>query len=213
MWVSVADAVDPGLRDALTSEDIALRSTYSAQEVGPIGFECQHSSGNYHVATSNVVVEVNSDEPYLLGSHRLGHVLVTHLHSYATPFIRYDIGDLAVLSAECSCGHRGPTLSNVYGRGRNLLKHKDGTISPFYLGAPLIATLPEFNDYRVRQTGVGTLVVEIGGRTALNANEQNIIISLVKKQAGNDFQVEVRAVPEIDWRASAKRLGFYNEVL
>jgi phenylacetate-CoA ligase len=213
MWVSVADAVDPGLRDALTSEGIPVRSTYSAQEVGPIGFECQHSSGNYHVATSNVLVEVDSDESYLLGSHRLGRVLVTHLHSYATPFIRYDIGDLAVLSAECSCGHRGPTLSNVYGRGRNLLKHKDGTISPFYLGAALITKLPEVKEYRIRQTDVGTLVVEVSGRADLDPNERDTIIGLVKKQAGNEFQVDVRVVPAINWRGSVKRLGFYNEVL
>ena len=74
MWISVADAVDPGLREALTSQGISVRSTYSAQEVGPIGFECEHSPGNYHVATSNVIVEVDSDQSYLLGTHRLGRV-------------------------------------------------------------------------------------------------------------------------------------------
>jgi phenylacetate-coenzyme A ligase PaaK-like adenylate-forming protein len=197
----------------LTSQGISVRSTYSAQEIGPIGFECEHISGNYHVATSNVIVEVDSGQSYQLGSHRLGRVLVTHLHSYATPFIRYDIGDLGFLSFECACGHRGPTLSNVYGRGKNLLKHRDGTISPFYLGASLIAELPELKDYRIRQTGVGTLVVEVGGRTELSPNEQTTITNLIQKQAGNEFQVEVRPVPEIDWRGSVKRLGFYNEVL
>jgi phenylacetate-CoA ligase len=213
MWISVADAIDPSLREALMSQGVSVRSTYSAQEVGPIGFECEHTPGNYHVATSNVVVEVDSTQSYRPGQHRLGRVLVTHLHSYATPFIRYDIGDLASLASECSCGHLGPTLSNVYGRGKNLLKHRDGTISPFYLGASLIAKLPEFNDYRIRQIDIGTLVVEVGGRTALYPDEQNTIINLLKKQAGNEFQVEVRAIPEIDWRGSVKRLGFYNEVL
>jgi len=77
-----------------------------------------------------------------------------------------------------------------------LLKHRDGTISPFYLGASLIAKLPEFNEYRIRQTDVGTLVVEVGGRIDLNPNEQNTIINLVEKQAGDEFQVEVKAVAE-----------------
>ena len=213
MWISVADAVDPGLRAALASQSISTRSTYSSQEVGPIGFECEHIPGNFHVATSNVIVEVDSDQSYHLGPHRLGRVLVTHLHSYATPFIRYDIGDVGVLAPECSCGHSGPMLSNVYGREKNLLRHRDGTISPFYLGGSLIARFPEFKEYRLRQTDLGTLVVEVGGRTDLNENEQDTIRNLVKKQAGDEFQVEVRAVPEIDWRGSVKRLGFYNEVL
>jgi hypothetical protein len=81
------------------------------------------------------------------------------------------------------------------------------------LGASLIAKLPEFKDSRIRQTDIGTLVVEIGGRTDLNPNEQSTIMNLVKRQAGNEFQVEVRPVPEIDWRGSVKRLGFYNDVL
>jgi phenylacetate-coenzyme A ligase PaaK-like adenylate-forming protein len=213
MWISLADAVDPVLREALTSQGVSVRSTYSAQEVGPIGFECEHIPGNYHVATSNVVVEVDSGRSYRLGLHRLGRVLVTHLHSYATPFIRYDIGDMATLASECACGHRGPTLSHVYGRGKNLLKHPDGTVSPFYLGAPLIAKLSGLKDYRVRQTDVATLVVEVAGRTDLNLEEQSRIIDLLKKQTGDEFQVQLIAVPEIDWRGSAKRLGFYNEVL
>jgi len=213
MWISVADAVDPALREALMSGGIAVRSTYSAQEVGPIGFECEHVPGNYHVATSNVVVEVDSGESCQLGPHKLGRVLVTHLHSYATPFIRYDIGDLASLAPECACGHAGPTLANLYGRGRNLLQHRDGTVSPFYLGAALIATLPQFKDYRIRQTGPGMLVVEIGGRTGLNPDEQAAILALVRKQAGDDFQVELKVVPEIDWRGSVKKLGFANAML
>jgi phenylacetate-coenzyme A ligase PaaK-like adenylate-forming protein len=139
--------------------------------------------------------------------------LVTHLHSYATPFIRYDIGDVAGLAPECACGHRGPTLSNVHGRAKNLLKHRDGTISPFYLGESLIAKLPEFKEYRIRQTAVGMLVVEVGGGTSLNPNEQETIMNLVTKQTGKEFQVVVKAVPEIDWGGRVKRLGFYNEVL
>jgi phenylacetate-CoA ligase len=212
-WISVADAVDPALREALMSQGIPVRSTYSAQEVGPIGFECEHIPGNYHVVTSNVIVEVDPEQSYQLGPHRLGRILVTHLHSYATPFIRYDVRDLACLASECACGHLGPTLSNVFGRGKNLLKHRDGTISPFYLGASLIAKLPEFKDYRIRQIDLQTLVVEVGGNTDLNPNEQNTIINLVKQQAGNEFQVELKTVQEIDWRGSVKRLGFYNEVL
>jgi phenylacetate-CoA ligase len=213
MWISIADAVDPGFRVALMSHGIPVRSTYSAQEIGPIGFECEQLPGNYHVATSNVIVEVDSDRSYQLGPYKLGSVLVTHLHSYATPFIRYDIGDVASLAPQCACGHLGPTLSNVYGRAKNLLKHRDGTISPFYLGESLIARLPEFKDFRIRQTGVGMLVVEVGGRASLSQDELDTIMNLVKRQTGTEFQVDVKAIREIDWGGRVKRLGFYNEVL
>jgi phenylacetate-coenzyme A ligase PaaK-like adenylate-forming protein len=213
MWIPLAGAVDPKLREAFTSQGIPVRATYSAEEVGPIAFECEHVAGNYHVATSNVIVEIGADEHYQVGSRDVGRVLVTHLHSYATPFIRYDIGDIASLSPACQCGHDGPTLANVYGRGKNLLKHADGTISPFYVRASEIAKIVECTEYRIRQTRLGMLVVEIGGRTSLAPEEAEGLAGLLKAHAGDEFEIEVKAVPEIDWRGSGKRLGFYNEVL
>ena len=50
-----------------------------------IGAECSKFSGYYHVATSNVIVEV-VDRRFEIDGINLGKVLVTHLHSYATPF-------------------------------------------------------------------------------------------------------------------------------
>jgi phenylacetate-coenzyme A ligase PaaK-like adenylate-forming protein len=58
----------------------------------------QHVSGQLPRATNNVVVEVESVNSIKVGNKKLGRVLLTHLHSYATPFIRYDVGDLASLS-------------------------------------------------------------------------------------------------------------------
>ena len=110
-----------------------MLANYSSEEVGLIGSECPNSPGNYHVATSNVVVEVLEDEGFEIGGAKLGRVLVTHLHSYATPFIRYDLGDLASLADRCACGHDGPVLYNIHGRTKSLLKHRDGRISPFYV--------------------------------------------------------------------------------
>jgi phenylacetate-coenzyme A ligase PaaK-like adenylate-forming protein len=68
-----------------------------------IGVECNTASGHYHVATSNVIVEV-VDQTHDVDGVRLGSALVTHLHSYATPFIRYELGDLACLADKCPCG-------------------------------------------------------------------------------------------------------------
>ena len=99
------------------------------------------------------------------------------------------------LRRNVACGHLGPTLSNVHGRAKNLLKHRDGTISPFYLGELLIAKLPQFREYRIRQTAIGVLVVELGGGTNLNQDEQDTILNLVRKQTGAEFQVELRSRP------------------
>ncbi|WP_204310603.1 hypothetical protein, partial [Escherichia coli] len=89
---------------------------YSSEEVGSIGLECQANAGVYHVSTSNVLVEIIPAASVRTVSGTTGLVLVTHLHSYATPFIRYDLGDIATLADRCPCGHDGPVLSNIQGR-------------------------------------------------------------------------------------------------
>jgi phenylacetate-coenzyme A ligase PaaK-like adenylate-forming protein len=108
-WIALGEEIDPFLYQAIVDQGIPVHSTYSCEEVGPIAFECEATPGHYHVATSNVVVEIAGDLHEIEGK-KLGRVLVTHLHSYATPFIRYDLGDLALLKETCPCGHDGPTI-------------------------------------------------------------------------------------------------------
>ncbi len=213
MWIPLADAVDPKLREEFTSLGIPVRANYSSEEVGPIGFECETIAGNYHVATSNVLVEVSANKTLKLEHQTIGPVLVTHLHSYATPFIRYELGDLASLAPQCPCGHDGPTLSNVYGREKTLLMHSNGRVSPFYMNAVDMVKVTRFKEYRIRQTSLKNIVVEIGGRAFLEPEETAAFEKLIKMQAGQEFEVEVKAVSEIDWGLSVKRLGFRNEII
>ena len=213
MFNPVAGAVDPELRKAFVSNGIPVRGTYSSEEVGSIGFECENNPGIYHLATSNVIVEVIADSSVRGVAPDLGRVLVTHLHSYATPFIRYDIGDVATFGNSCPCGHDGPILSNVYGRAKALLKHPDGRVSIFFPRGKELAAIAKFDEFRIRQTELNRIVLELGGRGALTEDEKSAFVRLIRQHAGGDFVVEVKAVAAIDWGQNSKRLGFYSEVL
>ena len=58
MWIPKGENVDPKLIEAFADLAIPVRANYSSEEVGMIGAECSKFSGYYHVATSNVIVEV-----------------------------------------------------------------------------------------------------------------------------------------------------------
>ena len=176
-----------------------------------IGSECSCVPGHYHVATSNVIVEV-VDRTRTIDRVQLGKVLVTHLHSYATPFIRYDLGDLACLGERCPCGHDGPTIHHLEGRASSVIKHRDGRLSTFFVRSKDLAALADFTEYRIRQTAFDRMVVEIGGRSELSAEEVVAIDSLLKERAGPEFEIEVKACAQIDWGESRKRLGFRCEI-
>lgn len=207
----LSQAMDPDMRAAFASVGIPVRANYSSEEVGPIAYECERAPGSFHVATSNVIVEV-IDEGQKLDGKVWGRVLVTGLHSYATPLIRYDLGDIACLDERCACGHDGPVLSNIYGRAKALLKHADGRISVFNPYAKELNAVAKFTDYRIRQVALDVIVVEIGGREQLTVEEVRGLEGVISAHAGPGFKVEIKPVAAIDWGPSLKRLGFRSEV-
>jgi phenylacetate-coenzyme A ligase PaaK-like adenylate-forming protein len=212
MLIPVSEEADKSLRDKFAAAGIPVRSNYSSEEVGYIGAECKDFPETFHVAQSNVIVEIDYSNNVIIGDDRLGRVLVTHLHSYATPFVRYDIGDFASLSERCRCGHDGPTLTNVHGQKKRLLRRPDGSVVPFSMKAGNILKIVKCEEYRIRQTDLGIIEIEIGGIDHLNADQIGALESLTKKIAGDEFQVRINSVQKIDWGNDIKRLGFRSEV-
>jgi phenylacetate-coenzyme A ligase PaaK-like adenylate-forming protein len=213
IWLPTGEAVDPRLRQELQSIGVPVLASYSSEEVGLIGSECASVPGNYHVATSNVLVEVLADEGFEIKGAKLGRVLVTHLHSYATPFIRYDLGDLASLAKRCACGHDGPVLYNIHGRTKSLLKHGDGSISPFHIRDNELLGIAKCKEFRIRQTDLQTIVIELGGIQKLSDTQHQQLIDLIALHAGTGFKTIIKTSDFLDWGKNRKRLGFQSDVL
>jgi len=212
MLIPSAETLHPHLREAFLSAGIPVRSNYSSEEVSLIASECESAAEHYHVATSNVLVEVVDAEVSARTGTRVGRILVTNLHSHATPFIRYDVGDVGTLLECCPCGHDGPVLSHIYGRAKSFVKHADGTETMFFLRGKELTAIARLDEYRIRQTGFQNIVVEIGGRDQLSAVEMSGLTALIKEHAGEEFAVEIKPTPQIEWGHSVKRLGFACEI-
>jgi len=212
LWLHQADYRDPNNVKALEGIGVKSLSNYSAGEVGPIAFECSKHQGYFHIAHSNVIVECDDQLTASFNELSLGRLLVTHLHSYATPIIRYDIGDFGQLETRCRCGHDGPTISNIFGRGKHFLRHPDGKLLPFYLSTRTLMETVEFKECRFRQDKIDTITAEIGGRESITADEEANLKKLIIKATDPAFKIEIKPVREIDWSANPKRLFFASSV-
>ena len=100
--------------------------TYGSHECPLIAAECPWS-GTLHACEDAVLVEVLRDgRPVEPGEQ--GEVVVTNLHAYAMPFIRYRIGDLATLAPSCACGSPFTALGAVQGRMIDYFPLPDGRL-------------------------------------------------------------------------------------
>jgi phenylacetate-CoA ligase len=212
VWQHNSDYRDPQIVETLKSIGVPSLSNYSAGEIGPIAFECSKHEGHFHVAHSNVVIECDSQQTASFNGSELGRLLITHLHSYATPLIRYDIGDFGQLDQKCRCGHDGPVISNIFGRGKYFVRHPNGKLLPFYLSTGLLLEAASFKECRIRQNEIDRITVELGGRETINPDEESKLKKLITRATDPAFQVTIKPVAEIDWSTNPKRLFFISEL-
>jgi phenylacetate-CoA ligase len=212
LWLHQTDYRDPEIVTALADIGVPSLSNYSAGEVGPIAVECSKHQGCFHVAHTNVIVECDRQVTASFNDASLGRLLVTALHSYATPIIRYDIGDFAQVENRCRCGHDGPTISNIFGRGKHFLRHPNGKLLPFYLSTRVLLATVAFEECRFKQTEIDSITVEIGGRESITADEEAALKRVITKATDPVFNVNVRPVKKIDWSGNPKRLFFTSTV-
>jgi phenylacetate-coenzyme A ligase PaaK-like adenylate-forming protein len=212
MWFHQSDYRDPELLHQLKACGVACTSSYSSGELGPIAFECSQFEGRYHVAHSNIIVEIDNSVNATYNGTLVGRLLVTSLNSYATPLIRYDVGDFATLESVCPCGHQGPTLSNIHGRRKGFLYYPDGTFRQFHVRGHELLRVLDFMDSRIIQTGADEIIIEICRREPVTQEDKIRIKEFVHRATNFPFKVEVIHVKAIDWSSNPKRLFFTSKV-
>lgn len=119
------EPLDPEL-EARLARDWGVRATdtYSANETGYLAFRCHE--GTLHVQEEAVYVEILREDGSPCEAGEWGRVVATPLLNLATPLLRYELGDFAVVGEPCRCGRASRTLGRVLGRVRNLARAPDG---------------------------------------------------------------------------------------
>ncbi len=105
--------------------EVGLADTYSCEELGHLALQCPECDA-YHVQAESVILEVldNDGRPCVPGE--TGRVVLSSLHNFAMPLLRYENGDYAEVGEPCCCGRGLPVLRRIVGRQRNMLSRPDG---------------------------------------------------------------------------------------
>lgn len=167
---------------------VEIVDVYSSQEFGYIALQCP-VSGDYHVQSESVLVEVLNDEGSPCGPGEIGRLVITSLHNFAFPLIRYEIGDYAEVGQPCSCGRGLATLRRIVGRTRNMLRLPNGDRRWSLVGFREFVQVAPIRQFQLVQKSLqlveATFVVE---RPLTSAEEQKVK-DIVQNALGHKFEI------------------------
>ena len=188
IW-TLGEIVTPELRE-LAREVLGLPITdvYSSVEVGYIALQCPERP-HYHVQSEGVLVEVIDDSGQPCRPGEVGRVIVTPLHNFAMPMLRYVIGDYAEVGEPCPCGRGLPVLSRVLGRTRNMLILPSGRrIWPLLEGA-LFADVAPVSQFQIVQHSPSLLEVRLVVSRPVTPAEEDALGAMIRRHLEHPYTI------------------------
>jgi phenylacetate-CoA ligase len=207
------EALDQGIRDAArTYWDVEVINNYSAMEIGTIAHQCPKSE-NLHVQSESVLFEVLGDDGTPCSPGEVGRVVITALHNFATPLIRYEIGDYAEVGEPCACGRGLPVLKRILGRQRNFLVLPTGEKRFPEARMILMDLAPEIRQFQLVQKTVENIEIKLAVTTPLANSKELQIAHHLNEKFGHPFDFQFIYVEDIPRSANGKFEEFKSEVL
>jgi phenylacetate-CoA ligase len=208
---TLGEVVTPRVRSVCREAfGVEISDMYSAVETGYIALQCP--AGRYHAQSETVLVEVldEADQPCRPGE--VGAVVVTPLHNFAMPLLRYSVGDFAELSDGCPCGRRLLAFSDILGRARDSVMLPSGMRRYAWFGMRRFAEVPGIVQFQVVQKTLSDLELKLVVREPLNAATEEKLREHLRKSLGEHFSVRLTYHETIPRAASGKYFDFLSEV-
>ncbi len=172
---------------------VPLVDMYTTREAGYLALQCPETE-LYHIQSEGVFVEVLDERGRDCEAGQIGRVVVTPLHNFAMPLIRYDIGDYAQVAEPCTCGRGLPALRRIMGRRQNMLMLPDGTAIWPLLSSSDLAAMQEIapiQQYQFVQKSVDDINLRLVTARALTAAEEDAVRAWVRQKFGHPFAVSL----------------------
>ena len=188
-----------------------INDMYSAQEIGYMALQCPKHN-HYHIQSENCLLEIlNTDnQPVLPGE--LGKVVVTPLHNFKMPLIRYAIGDYAIAGEPCDCGIQLPTIKKIIGRSRNLLTYPNGKKSwPAYNPIKLMDLINNAQ-FQLVQVALNRIVFNVQCSDEFSESTKDKIVDTLQLALGHDFEITIKKVGNVLRSKSGKFEEFLSEI-
>ncbi|WP_378175977.1 CoF synthetase [Aquimarina sp. SS2-1] len=179
-------------------------SRYSNNENGILAQEDRSDISKFVINSASYYIEIfdlNNDIPVSAGKR--GRIIVTDLHNYAMPLIRYDTGDVGIIGINKD---NVPYLSSIEGRKLDLIYNTKGEVIPSHVSYKL-CRYGDYKQFQLVQYGEKDYLIKLN--TDKKVDEQKMLEEY-KGYFGEDAHIKIEYVDEIPLLSSGKRREVFN---
>ncbi len=212
---TISEILRPGTRVLCEQAwGVPVVDIYSAREAGYLALQCPEHD-HYHVQGEGVLVEVIGPDgaPAPVGAE--GRVVVTPLHNFAMPLIRYEIGDVAEPGPPCNCGRGLPVLRRILGREQNMLRLPGGrSVWPLLSSSDLAGLLriAPIRQYQFVQKTLSRIELRIVSDQPPSEAQESDLRAFIRDRFGHPFEVDIVRLDRIPRGATDKYQDFVSEL-
>jgi len=190
---------------------VEVADAYSCEEVGAIALQCPRHA-HYHVQSENLVVEVLDEDGHPCAAGETGRVVLTTLHNFAMPLIRYELGDYAEVGEPCDCGRGLPVLKRIHGRRRNMIVLPDGR--RHWPSFPKIrySGIAPISQIRIIQRTLTDVEAIFTSDRPLSSGEENGVVKAIQDALDYPFKVKLVHVEEMPRQENMKFEDIVSEI-
>lgn len=189
---------------------VNLVDSYSSEELGYIALQCPEGE-HYHVQSENLIVEILDERGMPCAPGETGRVVVSTLHNFAMPLLRYANGDYAEVGDACACGRGLPVLRRIAGRLRNMLLRPDGRRYWPSFPSEVWREIAPIEQFQLVQKTRDRVELRVVAPRDLTVEEAGNLSAALRLALGCSYQTTVLRLAEIPRTAGGKYEDFICE--
>ncbi|RIA08232.1 phenylacetate-CoA ligase [Flavobacteriaceae bacterium MAR_2010_72] len=187
---------------------IPIINEYGASELDLIAF--QNPSNQWQVTSETLFVELLDENDRVLPYGNEGRVVITSLYNKAHPFIRYDIGDIAVLSKQSTI--KKPILEQLIGRTNDIAILPSGKkaagLTFYYITKSIIEDDGNVKEFVIQQIKIDTFKVLYVSSKELTSEKMKAISIEMERYLEKGLTIEFERQTKLQRSKSGKLQQF-----
>ncbi len=191
---------------------VPVVNEYGASELDLIAFE--NRKGEWQVNSETLFVEILDEDDNVLPLEKEGRIVITSLYNKAHPFIRYDIGDVGILSKSSTL--KKPILKKLIGRTNDVILLPSGKkaagLTFYYITKSVIQDDGNVSEFVIEQHKVDEFKIIYVSNQTLSKDKTRTIKAEVIKYLEPQLAITFKRVKTLNRSKSGKLKQFTSYI-